>query len=91
MSNVAKIDQNDKPTWLAYNDTTGLPETVYTDPVTGALLVYLVASDANLPTTVNRAAIDANDHATALAYNYTSGQTEALRCGIGGELLISIQ
>lgn len=84
----ARIDQNDKPTWLALNDTTGLVENVRVDPVTNALLVYVVSQDANTPTTLNTARIDANDKATALGYNDTSGLVEALRCGSNGELLV---
>lgn len=90
MSSVAQIDQNDKPTWLAYNEITGLVETVYVDPVTNALYLFGVTADANVPTTLNTAQIDANDYATQLGYNDTSGLAEALRCGNGGELLIKI-
>lgn len=88
MSNTAKIDANDKPTILLYNQTTGLVETAYTDPITGAVLIYIVATDANTPTTLNTAKIDANDRATFLGFNQTSGLTEALRCGTDGSLLI---
>lgn len=91
MSNVAQIDQNDKPTWLAYNDTTGLVETVYTDPVTNALYIFLVTPDSNTPATLNTAKIDENDHPTQLAYNDTTGLTEAMRCGTNGELLVIIE
>jgi hypothetical protein len=91
MSNTAKIDQNDKPTWLAYNETTGLVEPVYCDPITNELLIYIVDSDSNTPTTLNTAKIDANDKPTELGYNETTGLVEALRCGTGGELLINIQ
>lgn len=88
MGNTAKIDVNDKPTWLAYNDTTGLVETVYTDPVTGALLIFAVSTDSNTPGTLNTAKIDANDNATLLGYNETTGLVEALRCGTDGSLLV---
>lgn len=90
MSNVAQIDQNDKPTWLAYNETTGLVETVYCDPITNALYVFGVTADANTPTALNAAQIDENDKATQLGYNETTRLTECLRCGNGGELLIKI-
>lgn len=90
MANVAQIDSNDKPTWLAYNETTGLVETVYCDPINNALYVFGVAADANTPTTLNVAKIDANDKPTELGYNESSGLPEALRCGSAGELLIKI-
>ena len=88
MSNTAKIDANDKPTWLLYNETTGLMEPACVDPVTGALLVYVVSFDNNSPTTLNTAKIDANDNATLLGYNDTSGLPEALRAGNDGSLLV---
>lgn len=90
MSSVAQIDSNDKPSWLAYNETTGLVETVYCDPITNALYVYRVEADGNTPTTLNTAKIDANDYPTQLGYNETTGLTEALRCTDGGALLITI-
>lgn len=90
MPSVAQIDQNDKPTWLAHNETTGLVETVYCDPVNNALYVFGVAADANTPTALNVAQIDENDKPTQLGYNETTGLTECLRCGSGGELLIKI-
>lgn len=84
----AKIDENDKPTWLAYNETTGLVEPVRVDPITGAIEVYGVIPDSNIPATINNALIDENDNATLLGYNETTGLVEPLRCGSGGELLI---
>jgi len=84
----AKIDENDKPVWTAYNETTGEIEPIACDPVTGALYVYLVTPDSNTPTAVTRAKIDANDNATQIGYNETVSQIEALRCGSNGELLI---
>lgn len=84
----AKIDANEKNTWTAYNETTGLIEDVVVDPVTGALLVFGVTFDGNTPTALNRSLIDANDIPTETGYNETSGLIEALRCGSGGELLI---
>lgn len=89
MSN-ARIDQNDKPTWLAYNETTGLVENVYVDPITNALLIFIVASDSNTPTALHAAKIDANDYPTQIAYNETTGLIESLRCGSNGELLINL-
>lgn len=88
MSNTAAIDSNTKSTWTAYNETTGQIERVYCDPVTGALLVYVVPFDGNMPTTLNNAKIDANDKGTMTAYNETTGLVESLRCGNGGELLL---
>ncbi len=90
MPSVAQIDQNDKPTWLAYNETTGLVETVYCDPITNALYVYGVTADGNSPTTLNTAQIDANGKPTELGYNETSGLTECMRCTDEGALLINI-
>lgn len=91
MTNVAQIDQNDKPTWLAYNETTGLVEPVMCDPVTGSLYIYVVAADSNTPTAINRALIDSNDNATQIGYNDTSGLIECLRCGTDGSLLVTPQ
>lgn len=82
------IDSNDKPTLLAYNETTGLTEPVRVDPVLGYVEVFGVAADANVPTAINRAFIDQNDNSTLLGYNETTGLVEALRCGINGELLV---
>lgn len=90
MSIVAQIDSNDKPTWLAYNETTGGVESVYCDPITNALYIFGVASDANTPTALNRARIDANDYPTQLAYNDTTSLPEAMRCGTDGSLLAII-
>ncbi len=90
MSNIARIDNNDKPTWIALNDTTGLPETVYVDPITNSLLIYIVSDANGTPTDLNTAKIDANDKPTELAFNETMGLVEALRCGSGGELLITM-
>ena len=91
MSNVAKIDVNDKPTWLLWNATQGKTETAYVDPVTGAVLVYSVPTDGNTPTAINRALIDGNDNPTLSAYNDTSGLVEALRCDANGSLLVQAQ
>lgn len=90
MSSVAQIDANDKPTWLAYNETTGLVETVACDPITNALYVYGVTEVTSTPNTLNVAQIDANDHETKLAYNQTTGLPETLRCTDDGTLLINI-
>lgn len=85
---MSDIDSNDKPTWLAYNETTGQVESVRVDPVLGYLEVFGVVADANVPTAISTAAIDANANSTLTAYNETSGLIEALRCGTNGELLI---
>ncbi len=90
MSNVAQIDQNDKPTWLAYNETTGLVETVACDPITNALYVHIDAASGNTPATLNTAKIDENDKPTELGYNEDSGLSEALRCTDDGTLLVTI-
>jgi hypothetical protein len=87
MSNTAAIDNNNKGTLTAYNDTTGQIERVYCDPVNGALYIFNVAADANVPTTLNTAKIDENHKDTLLGYNETTGLPEALRCGANGELL----
>ena len=91
MSNVAQIDSNDKPTWLAYNETTGLVEPVYVDPVTNVLYVFGVAPGSETPTEIDRARIDANDKPTEIAYNETTGGVEALRCDINGVLLVVVE
>lgn len=83
------IDENDKPVLRAYNEITGLVESVRVDPVLGALEVYGVVPDSNTPTAINRALIDANDNPTLTGYNETTGLIEALRCGTSGELLIT--
>lgn len=87
---VAQIDQNERPTWLLYNEITGLMEPARVDPVLGAVLVYGVMPDGNTPTALNVAQIDANDRPTTLLYNEISGLPEAARCGNGGELLIKV-
>ncbi len=90
MSSNAKIDANDKPVWLAYNETTGLLETPYVDPITGALYVHGVAESGNTPTAIDRAKIDANDKPSQIAYNEDTEEIEALRCTDAGALLITI-
>lgn len=84
----ARIDQNDKSTWLAYNETTGLVENVRVDPVTNALLIYIERWDGTTPTALNRAKIDANEKQTVIGYNETSGLIEAMRCTTDGYLLV---
>jgi hypothetical protein len=86
----AKIDQNDVKTWLAYNETTGLVEPVRVDPVTGALKCFGVADTGLTYTTVIGAKIDANDVKIKTAYNNIIDNLESLRCGRGGELLITV-
>ena len=86
----AHIDQNDVKTWLAYNETTGLVEPVQVDPITGAILVYAVPDTGLTYTTVEGAKIDANDVKTITAYNNILDKIESLRCGRGGELLITV-
>lgn len=86
---MSYIDENDKPVLRAYNETTGLVESVRVDPVFGAVEIFGVAPDSNTPTAINRAFIDANENSTLTAYNETAGLIEALRCGTNGELLIT--
>lgn len=88
---TAKIDQNDKATWLAYNETTGNVETVRVDPVFGAVEIYVTLGSSATPTTLNTAKIDGNDRGTLLGYNETSGSTEAIRCDTNGNLLVILQ
>lgn len=83
------IDENDKPVLLAYNETTGLVESVRVDPVTGAIECFGVTDDGGTYTALNNAKIDGNDNSTLLGYNETTGLVEALRCGSNGELLIT--
>lgn len=87
---MSYIDQNDKPVWLALNETTGLIEPVYVDPITNELPIYVTIESENTPTAINTAKIDANDKATEIAFNETTGLIEALRCGSHGELLIKM-
>lgn len=88
MSNTAKIDQNDVKTWLAYNETTGLVESVYVDPATDALMIYVSTSGTPTVTALNNAKIDQNDVKTLLSYNETTGLVEALRCDSSANLLV---
>ena len=85
------IDGNTRNTLSAYNETTCLIEPLRVDPVTGALLVYGVAPDANSPTTYNRAGIDDSSRNTLSALNETQNIIEALRCGVDGSLLVITQ
>ena len=88
--NTAKIDQNDKGTLLAYNETTGAPEAVRVDAVLGALEIYTAGSSSGTYTGVYRAKIDGNDNATLLGWNDTTGMIEALRCDDNGNLLVIV-
>lgn len=90
MSNqsTAKIDQNDRPTLLAYNDTTSAPEALRVDAVLGSLEIYHSGSGSGTYTTLDHAKIDANHNATLLGYNDTTGQIEALRYDSNGGLLV---
>ncbi len=88
MSNAA-IDQNSRNTIILYNETTGLIEDALVDPVTGALMIYGVASSGGTFTALDHAKVDGNSRNTLSAFNDTSGQIEALRCGPNGELLIT--
>ena len=86
----SRIDQNDKGTMLAQNDTTGLTERWRVDPTLNYLEVFLVTDDGLTPTTLNTAKIDANDKATLLAFNETTGLPEALRCDSNGVLKVTM-
>lgn len=90
MSNqaTALIDQNDKPTMLAYNETTYAPEDVRCDAVLDYLEIYNVGAGSGTYTAINNAKIDGNYNATLLGWNDTTGQIEALRCDSQGNLLV---
>lgn len=85
--NVAAIDANDKPTIIAWNETTQLTERVYVDPTTGALLVFNTANTGSATTSLQTAKIDENDNATLLGWDDTSHEIEAMRCDADGNLL----
>lgn len=89
--NRALIDANDIRTWIAYNDTTGLIEPVRVDPVTGAVLIYIVGTTSVTPSSINHALHDANDSATQIGYDDTTGAPECMRCDTNGNLLIIAQ
>ena len=84
----ARIDENDKPTWLAYNETTGEVEPVAVDPDTGALLVLATPYSLQEPTAITTAKIDENENATLLAYNETTDTVECIRCTTDNEILL---
>lgn len=86
---MSYIDDNDKPVLLAYNETTGLVETVYVDPTLGAVLCFGVADEGGTFTDLNNAKIDDNENSTMLGYSEATDLPVALRCGSGGELLIT--
>lgn len=87
----AYIDANDIRTWIAYNETTGKPEILRTDPVTGALLVYIAGSASVTPSSINHALHDANDSATQIGYNETTSAPECMRCDTSGNLVVKLQ
>lgn len=84
----AKIDQNHKGTWTAYNETTRMIENAQCDPVTGALLVFVVERDANVPEALNAAKIDGNNKGTETGWSDETKSIEAFRCGNDGSLLV---
>lgn len=90
MSNqsTALIDENDKPTLLAYNETTSAPEAMRVDAVFDALEIYGTGTSSANPSAINRALIDENDNPTLLAYNETTGLVESVRCTDEGYLLV---
>ena len=84
---MSYIDDNDKPVLLAYNETTGLVESIRVDPINGYVEVYGVNASGTY-TALNNAKIDENENSTLLGYNETTGLIEALRCSNNGELLV---
>ncbi|HWA06768.1 MAG TPA: hypothetical protein VG961_09485 [Ignavibacteria bacterium] len=84
----AYIDENERNTLTAWNETTGEIEPLYVDPVTGALLVYAVSISSPTVTAFDRAGIDDNSRNTLSAWNDTTGSVEALRCDSSGNLLV---
>lgn len=86
---TAKIDNNDKPTLLAYNEITSAPEALRCDPIFDAIEIYNVGSGSGIYTAINRAFIDGNDNPTLLGWNETTGQIEALRSDEFGNLLVT--
>ena len=92
MSNlaVAQIDENDRPTMLAYNETTSAPEAIRCDAVFDYLEVYIAGNASGTYTAMNRAKIDANKNPTLLGYNETTGLVQALRCDDNGNLLVKL-
>lgn len=87
---VAQIDQNDRPTMLAYNETTSAPEAIKCDAVFNYLEVYLASTASGTYTAIDRAKIDANENPTILGYNETTGLVQALRCDDNGNLLVTL-
>lgn len=85
---TAKIDTNNKPTMLAWNDTTSAPEAIRVDPIFDYLEVDVVGTNSGVYTAINRAFIDGNNNATLLGWNDTTGKLEALRCDSNGALLV---
>lgn len=92
MSNLttAKLDSNDRPTLLAYNETTSAPEAIRCDPIFNYLEIYTTGIASGTYTAINRAKIDSNDRPTLLAYNDTTGLMEAIRCDDNGNLLVTL-
>lgn len=92
MANQAtgKIDQNDKSTLTAYNNTTSAPEAMRCDAVLNYLEIYVAGTASGTYTAINRAKIDANENSTLLGYNETTGLVEALRCDSNGNLIVTL-
>jgi hypothetical protein len=91
MAEVARIDENDKPTILAVNDTTGEIERVEVDTATGGLNIFITAAAATSPASINVAQIDANDNPTGLGYEEDTELIEALRCTEDGQLIVTVE
>jgi hypothetical protein len=84
----AEIDGNTRNTWALYNETTGGVEPARVDPVTGALLVYVVGNVSATPASYNRTGIDGNSRNTLAGWDDTTSSIEAFRCDNSGNLLI---
>lgn len=87
---TAKIDSNDKPTLLAWNETTSAPEAMRCDAIFNYLEIFFAASSVGTYTPINRSFIDGSSNCTLLGWNDTTGMVQALRCDDSGNLLVKI-
>ena len=88
---MADIDGNNRNTWLLYNPTSGLIEPARVDPVTGALLVYVVGNVSATPASFNRTGIDGNGRNGLAGWDDTTSSVESFRCDNSGNLLVQYQ
>lgn len=88
--NTARIDENDRPTLLAYNETTSAPEDIRVDAVLGYMEIFNSGAGSGTFTATDHARIDGNDNPTLLAWNDTTSQIEAVRCDDNGNLLVKM-